>query len=199
MTRLAVGPNRTVNLDSLSILLAQGNSSEMDILAQIFLGFGANKTLKASDAAEATPIVADTLVDLMIVDGVLPGEQDGFELVRQIRLGSSESRFMPIVLILGHTSKANVERARDCGANFVVAKPIKPGVLFDRIAWLAGGLRPFIETETYMGPDRRFRMMGPPPGMEGRRRDDLPTDLGAATMPNMSQDDIDALLKPVKH
>jgi CheY-like chemotaxis protein len=198
-TRLAVGPNRTVNLDALSILLVEGNTSEMDILVQIFLGFGANKTLRAADGPEASTIVSDNMIDLMIVDGMLPGEQDGFELIRSIRTGMTESRFMPILLILGHTSRANVERARDCGAHFVVAKPIKPGVLFERIAWLAGGLRPFVETETYMGPDRRFKMMGPPPGMDGRRREDLPTDLGAATMPNMSQDDIDAMLKPARH
>ena len=88
-------------------------------------------------------------------------------------------------------------RARDCGANFVVTKPLAPRVLLDRIAWLGRETRGFVEIgDGYVGPDRRFKAYGPPAGEAGRRRDDLPLEVGEAVESNMSQDDIDALMNP---
>ena len=80
----------------------------------------------------------------------------------------------------------------------MVAKPITPKVLLDRIFWVAKEDRLFVATDTYVGPDRRFKRLGPPAGMSGRRKDDLPAELGAASTPNLSQDQIDGLLKPMK-
>ncbi|MGC5376454.1 hypothetical protein ACPXAO_23390, partial [Salmonella enterica] len=57
---------------------------------------------------------------------------------------------------------------------------------------------PFVECDSFIGPDRRFKNMGPPPGTNGRRKTDVQEDLGEATAPNMSQSEIDALLKPTK-
>jgi hypothetical protein len=54
----------------------------------------------------------------------------------------------------------------------------------------------FVESETYVGPDRRFKNTGVPVGTKGRRKGDLSADVGEAVDPNMSQDDIDNLLKP---
>jgi hypothetical protein len=91
-----------------------------------------------------------------------------------------------------------VTKGRDCGASFLVAKPIVPRVLLDRVIWVARENRVFIECSTYSGPDRRFKFVGPPPGTEGRRSDDLPLEVGLANTPNMSQDAIDSLLQPQK-
>lgn len=55
-----------------------------------------------------------------------------------------------------------------------------------------------VVAEGYVGPDRRFKAMGPPLGVKGRRKDDLSAHVGAATDPNMDQSDIDMLLKPMK-
>jgi hypothetical protein len=55
-----------------------------------------------------------------------------------------------------------VTKARDCGANFIIAKPITPKIILERIIWVAQSTRLFVETETYIGPDRRFRKAAPP-------------------------------------
>ena len=83
-------------------------------------------------------------------------------------------------------------------ANFTVAKPITPKVLLERIFWVAREERAFIECDSYVGPDRRFKYEGPPIGMEGRRRDDLPAEVGNAQEANMSQDEINSLMKVAK-
>ena len=123
------------------------------------------------------------------------GDVDEYDLVRRIRRNKAGGgRTAPIILLAGHTSQGNVLRARDCGASFVVAKPITPQVLYERIIWLAKDARPFVACDTYTGPDRRFQKLGPPAGTEGRRKDDLSLRVGEATAPNLSQSEIDAFL-----
>jgi len=57
----------------------------------------------------------------------------------------------------------------------------------------------FVECDTYFGPDRRYKNEGPPPEFpDGRRREDVTTELGEAAEPNMSQDELDNLIKPQK-
>ena len=77
-------------------------------------------------------------------------------------------------------------------------KPLTPIILIERIFWVAHAGRSFVTTDKYVGPNRRFRFDGPPTGEVGRRYDDLKEDLGAAIEPNMSQDQIDALMLPRK-
>ena len=62
-----------------------------------------------------------------------------------------------------------MQRARDCGANFILARPLSPEVLLERILWIAREKRHFISCSSYVGPDRRFHEAGPPVGMPERR------------------------------
>jgi hypothetical protein len=99
-------------------------------------------------------------------------------------------------MITGHAARAMVEKSRDSGANFVVSKPFTPEILLQRVFWVAKDERQMVVAENYVGPDRRFKNLGPPLGMKGRRKDDLSTHVGAAKDPNLDQSDIDQLLKP---
>jgi hypothetical protein len=56
----------------------------------------------------------------------------------------------------------------------------------------------FIEAQNYVGPDRRFKRLGPPAGMDGRRSDDLAVEVGEAQTPNLSQEEINLMMKPTK-
>jgi CheY-like chemotaxis protein len=124
---------------------------------------------------------------------------DGFEFIKTVRrMPNQPNALIPILLVAGHARASHVHKARDCGANFVVAKPITPKVLLERIFWVAKENRMFIQTPTYLGPERRFKREGPPIGMSGRRKDDLHAALGEATTPNLSQDQINGMMKPMK-
>src|SRR5262249_39564505 len=105
---------------------------------------------------------------------------------------------LPIILTSGHSTPTDVRRSRDIGANFFVAKPLSAKVLLDRILWVSRDRRPFVEVGDFIGPDRRFKFEGPPPGCEGRRSSDATDPLGSSDGPNMSQNEIDSLLKPQK-
>lgn len=68
--------------------------------------------------------------------------------------------------------------------------------MYDRLMWLAREQRQFVEAESYVGPDRRHKAFGPPPGEKGRRHDDLGTEIGLPIGPDLEQDEIDMLMNP---
>ena len=186
-----------LNLTKATVLLLQNNQAELDIMGQVFIGFGVKAIRKCLSLADAeTCINGGVVFDLLIVDCDMPGGA-GFDFVKRLRrMEGSDNRLAPIMLVSGHTVPSSITKARDCGANFVVAKPITPKVMFDRVMWLAREERQFVVSDSYAGPDRRHKTFGPPAGTKGRRHDDVSAKLGKASGPDMSQSDIDALLNP---
>ncbi|WP_374570136.1 response regulator [Phenylobacterium sp.] len=180
-------------------MVVDDNVQSLEIMVSVLMSFGVRNIVRASDGAEAQEYVLRQVFDLVLTDAQMPGV-DGYDLVRWIRReGPEATRVVPALIVTAHTRRANVMKARDCGANFIVAKPITPAVLLRRIQWVARGDRVFIESETYFGPDRRYKHEGPPPEFpDGRRRDDMPVEIGQAAEPNMSQDELDNLIKPQK-
>lgn len=157
---------------NLSVLLVEHNRYERDILVQILTGFKIRALHKRNSAEDAMAYIPNETADLLIVSAAL-AETDGFDFTRWLRSTRSvKCRAAPLLLLTGHTRAADVRKARDCGASLVIAKPVTPRVLFQRIGWLARDARSFVETEFYTGPDRRFMALGPPPDMTGRRKGD---------------------------
>jgi DNA-binding response OmpR family regulator len=186
-----------LNLTKAMVLLLQSNQAELDILGQVFIGFGVKAIRKCLTTNEAEDCIRSGIVfDLIVVDCDMPGGA-GFDFISRLRqTEDGENRLAPIMLISGHTVPSSIVRARDCGANFVVAKPITPKVMYDRVMWLAREERQFVVSDSYAGPDRRHKTFGPPPGSKGRRHDDVSAKLGKADGPDMSQSDIDAMFNP---
>lgn len=185
-----------VNLEHSSVLLIDDNPKSLDMLSSIFHGFGVKEQIKCESAVAATEILRRRMVDLILVDCSMP-EMDGYDFVRWLRRETPPPlRYTPVIMLTGHAAQSKVHKSRDCGASFVVAKPLTPAVLLKRTLWLAGDEREFVESAGYVGPDRRVRNFGPPLGHHGRRAGDLSTHVGLAKEPNLDQADIDMLLKP---
>jgi len=165
-------PKGRVNLEKAAVLLLSGHQS-MDLLARIFNGFGVRQPYRCANMREAMEICRQTDLDIIVCDGALPGGET-YDFIAALRRSDLEpNRFVPVMVIQGHTPVEQIQQARDCGANFVVAKPITPKLLLERVLWIAQESRPFIELDTYVGPDRRFQNLGPPGGPgTGRRRAD---------------------------
>jgi CheY-like chemotaxis protein len=185
-----------VNLEQTSVLLVDDNQQALDILSSIVQGFGVREQIRCNSAIEATEIVKRRLVDLILLDCNMP-EMDGYDFVKWLRRETPNPVCMtPVIMLTGHAAPSKVQKSRDCGASFVVTKPLTPGVLLQRILWLASDEREFVKAPNYVGPDRRVRNLGPPLGMNGRRGADVFTHVGVATEANMDQSDIDNLIKP---
>lgn len=192
-------PSQYINLDKARALVIDDNPQSLDILVGVLTSFGLRNITRKADGKEAQEELKYHQYDLILTNSALP-ELDGYDLTRWLRRESDEAnRQTPVIIVTSHTRRSQVEKARDCGANFIVTKPISPAVMLERILWVAKGDRLFIECDTYIGPDRRWRNQGPPiEHPDGRRRDDKSIELGESGGQNMSQDELDALIKPMR-
>jgi len=184
--------NCTVNLRDLTILIADPGSYMRRVVYGMLRGFGANRILEVGDATGVLTALTNQKVDILICDAKLP-PQGGLAVTQAIRRNTAdENRTLPILIMTSDTKQATVKNARDAGASMVVAKPMSPTTLYDRLVWIAFDRRQFIDCPTYFGPDRRFKIEGYPTGV-GRRASDKIIQVGEETGPNLDQDDIDSL------
>jgi CheY-like chemotaxis protein len=160
-----------INLEKAAIMLLSGEAG-MDLLSRIFHGFGVRHPYRCTTGERAMEVCHEADLDLIVCDGSLP-DGEAYNFISALRRSDLEpNRFTPVLVVAGHTPIDQVENARDCGANFVVAKPVTPRTLLERVIWIAQETRPFVELDGYVGPDRRFQNLGPPES-GGRRRSDI--------------------------
>ncbi len=193
-----LSPSAKIDLSRSRVLLLDDNRAHLDMLSGVLNGFDLRKQNKCETVEAAKDALYGAQFDLVMVEAAM-AKEDGFDFIRWLRrTGPDNNRTVPVLVVTGATKENEVSLARDCGANFVVAKPVTPIILLQRIIWLGRDGRMFVEAEAYVGPDRRFKAFGPPPGSRGRRRDDLTSEIGFASEPNMSQNEIDMLIKPAR-
>ena len=186
-----------MNLNRVSAAIVESDKYVLELVSQTLKGFGLVHQACFETGEAAKSHIANGGSNICLIEAVLP-DISGFDLVRWVRrLETREVRTTPIIMLTGYTQKEAIRQARDCGANSIIKKPVLPQILFDRIAWIAKNERQFVEAVDYTGPDRRVKIAGPPGGI-ARRITDLPAEAGPAPASDMSQDEIDALLKPNK-
>jgi two-component system chemotaxis response regulator CheY len=185
--------NSPINLRDLVFLVADPSSYLCMLIHSILRNFGATKVLDARDSLSVIQTLTGQRIDVLLCDFKLP-PHGGLQITHAIRRNTdNENRTVPILMMTSDTREVAIKQARDAGANMVIAKPVSPKSLYDRLAWVAFQPRQFVDTEKYFGPDRRFKIEGYPGGT-GRRKGDQVVDVAAETGPAMSQDDIDSLL-----
>lgn len=186
------------NLSAFSALIADGDGHAVELVCGMLRGMGLTRHTLASSGAQAMELAGGkTQFDLILCEAELP-DMPGCEFVSWLRrLPDGAARFTPVVVLAGHTPLSNINALRDSGAHGIIKKPVSPAGLFDRIVWAADSTRPFVDTPTYAGPDRRFRNVPPVDGV-WRRATDLTAKVGEASEPNMSQDEVDSFMKPMR-
>jgi CheY-like chemotaxis protein len=172
------------------ILLLDATPMGMSILVQIVTGLGAKNLYRCSTVAEAQEVATHFELDLAIVDAS-PATGGSYEFVRWLRQELKDgNRYTPVVLTAGHTMRSDVAKSRDCGGNIMIAKPIAPITMLERIIWVAKGDRPFLFTDTYNGPDRRFSAEGPTEDTPRRRRGDKEVAAPVASAEEIPQESV---------
>jgi len=184
-------PSPTINFRETAILIAD-QSPFLSMLAHgILRGFGATKIVEVRSSLAVAQALGNQKFDVLLCDARLP-PHGGFAVTKGIRRkADNENRTMPILIMSSDPRETEVKRARDAGANMVIAKPISPASLYDRMAWVALTPRQFVDAPTYFGPDRRFKIEGYPNGI-GRRKGDQAA-IAEEAGPALDQGDIDNL------
>ncbi len=185
-----------LRLDDVKTLVVDGDHASASLMLEMMRGLGFTSLKLVESAQAAFGLLDETDFDLCLCDAQLP-DMAGRDFAQAIRTRPAPARFLPLLMLTGYAAEDQVTALRDAGANLVMKKPVSPQSLYDRLAWVAQPRRGFVESTAYVGPDRRFRSLGPPGGV-GRRATDLSAEVGLATEPNMSQDEIDSLIRPMR-
>lgn len=77
-----------------------------------------------------------------------------FAAIRHNELGTNP--FICIIGVAWSPKQALVNKVMSSGADVLVAAPISPSLILDRIEALVHSRKPFVVTSDYIGPDRRF-------------------------------------------
>jgi len=187
----------TINLRDLVVLIADPSPYLSMIAHSILRGFGTNKVLEVRNSMGVVQTLSAQKIDILLCDARLP-PHGGLSLTKAIRRKvDNENRMIPILVMSNDTRETTIRQARDAGANMVIAKPMSPASLYDRLAWIAMTPRQFVDAPTYFGPDRRFKIEGYPGGV-GRRKGDHIVDVAKEQGPSLAQDDIDNLFSAAR-
>jgi CheY-like chemotaxis protein len=90
------------------------------------------KVTAAPSGAKALDLAMTEPPDLMLLDLMMPGQFDGFEVCRRLRADPT-TRAIPIIVITAMDDDAARTRATEAGANAFYTKPFSPIALLKEI------------------------------------------------------------------
>ncbi len=141
------------------------------LICSVLQSFGTGRIYRASDAESGFELFCDKNPDIVITDWHMP-PTSGIDLVEMIRQNPrSPNKRVPIIVMTGFAAISRVARARDMGATEFLSKPFSAHDLAQRITHIINKPRDFIRARSYIGPDRRRRVLADYKGPLQRRQD----------------------------
>jgi response regulator RpfG family c-di-GMP phosphodiesterase len=112
-----------------TILIVDDEPANIEILNEA-LGHEYN-ILAATKGAEALHIAFDQILDLILLDIVMP-EMDGYDVCIQLKT-SPRTKSIPVIFITTMDQEANEEKGLNLGAIDYITKPISPAIVRARV------------------------------------------------------------------
>jgi two-component system OmpR family response regulator len=120
-----------------------------------YLGDNDIQVTAVASGREIADVTAREMIDLLILDLKLPGE-DGMEIARRIRVDSN----MPIIMLTGRKEEADRVMALELGADDYLTKPFSPRELLARIRALLRRSRAHETVADGLARIRAYRFAG---------------------------------------
>jgi len=183
------------DISDINVLIIDDNRYTLSMLREMLRWLNVRNVNFAKNGKEALSIKVET--DLVFCD--LHMEPiSGIEFTNLVRGNKTAySKTTPIIMLTGHTERERVIHARDIGSSLYLAKPISVRRLYQAITQIIDSSQSFIETDSYIGPDRRRRTVpleNLEDVLEDRRGE--PVEEGSENVDaSLSQEELDTLLK----
>jgi CheY-like chemotaxis protein len=116
------------------ILIVEDVEFNRDLLVQLLEDD--YKLLTATDGKAGIALAERERPDLILMDLSLP-VLDGWEATRQIKANPT-LQHIPVIALSSHAMRGDEERARQCGCDDYISKPLDEDVLFEKLAQLLG-------------------------------------------------------------
>lgn len=146
-----------VDFSRLRILVVENHVLMRRLLHEMLVGFSVPEIRTARDVMEAIECVYEEPFDAVILDYVLVG-LNGPDFAQTVRYDEEcPNREVPILMITGTPDHHKVAKVKEAGINGMLAKPITPRTLYNRLYAMLAYPRPFIISADYVGPMRDRR------------------------------------------
>jgi CheY-like chemotaxis protein len=108
-------------------LLIVDDQNDLRRMLRIALGYGKYVMFEAENGTTALDLVEHERPDVILLDVMMPGELDGFEVCRRIRQFAAAHEYSPYVALLtARQQAADIEAGRAAGADIYIVKPYSP-------------------------------------------------------------------------
>jgi PAS domain S-box-containing protein len=133
------GQAAAVRLHGVRVLLVDDEPDARRVLGKVMHDAGATVTL-ASSAAEALCAIAAKRVSevhhVLVSDLGMP-DQDGYELIREVRARGLSARDLPAVVVTAYAGSRYATSSVAAGYQIHLTKPVEPAVLIEAVKELA--------------------------------------------------------------
>jgi CheY-like chemotaxis protein len=147
---------RAMQLRDTRFLVVDDHQPMREILKSLLYGLGVRQVSEARDAGQAYELLRHSAFDFLLTDYDM-GDETGVQLAHKLRRTDGANRRIPIIMITGRTEGRVILAARDAGIDEYLVKPLTAAALCNKVEATLTRRRPFVETPTYAGPDRRRR------------------------------------------
>ena len=143
------------DFSDLAVVMVEDNPHLRKLMKEILIGYNIRNVKAFGQAEDMREELLTRPYDLAIIDWNMK-PISGIELVYWIRNNkNSPDKFLPIIMVSGHSERHRVEKARDAGVNEFIVKPLSGSSIYNKLVQLTDNPRPFVDTKHYFGPDRR--------------------------------------------
>jgi two-component system cell cycle response regulator DivK len=116
------------------ILIVEDIEFNRDLLIQILED--SYEILTAADGAAGVALAERESPDLILMDLSLP-VLDGWEATRRIK-ANAMLRHIPIIAVSSHAMREDAEKARQCGCDDYLSKPLDEDLLLEKLKQFLG-------------------------------------------------------------
>lgn len=142
-------------LSQTRVLVVDDNAALRGVLRVSLQAFGCPRVIESGTVAQALEILKTQPVDLVITDWKMK-PRDGIELVGSIRSPmTSPSPGLPIIMLTAYDGTDRIRQARRVGVNAFLIKPVTAAALAACLRDVLAGESDIVETDSYVGPERR--------------------------------------------
>ena len=146
----------TQGLGALRILVVDDNEQMRTIIGTVLAAAGVGRLFYATDGRDALDLLMGQPVDVAYVDYEMP-VMNGLDFISRTRLLPGDLRYLPIIMLTGHSDVPRLNAARDRGVNEFLAKPVTARDILKRLEAVILRPRPYVAASDFFGPDRRRR------------------------------------------
>lgn len=114
-----------------SVIIVDDNQKLRELL-KVTLSFSDYDIHEAENADSALPLIKAVNPDTVLLDVMMPGEMDGFELCKRIKSDPLLSDIR-VIMLSAKGQKVDLETGGKCGADAYIVKPFSPLSLLETL------------------------------------------------------------------